>query len=95
MICGKLMNCNEELSEGGYVPYTDYLARLHALSAEKQSALFTLAALSFLSIHCILFALIEILLHHAFGCVLVVLGVAARMWFITKKANNNPKVKVN
>jgi hypothetical protein len=95
MICGKLMNCNEELNEDGYVPYTDYLLRLHAVAVEKQSTLFTLAALSFLSIHCILFALIEVLLHHAFGCVLVVLGVAAGKWFITKKANNNPKVKVN
>jgi hypothetical protein len=95
MICGKFMSCNEELKDDGYVPYANYLARIHAVSAEKQSALFTLAALSFLVIQCGLFAIIEVLLEHAFGCFLVVLGVAAGKWFITKKANSNPKVKLN
>jgi hypothetical protein len=95
MVCGKLMSCNEKLNEDGYVPYVNYLLRLLNIAVEKQSTLFTLAALSFMVVQCGLFALIEVLLQHAFGCVLVVLGIAARKWFITKKANSNPKFKVN
>jgi hypothetical protein len=95
MVCGKLMSCHEKLNEDGYVPYVNYLLRLLNIAVEKQSTLFTLAALSFMVVQCGLFALIEVLLQHAFGCVVVVLGVAAGKWFITKKADNNPKVKVN
>ena len=94
MVCGKLMSCNEDLNEDGYVPYTNCLARLHAVSAEKQSAFFTVTALSFLAIQCILFALIEVLIQHSFACMLVVIGVTVRKWINTKKANSNPKVKI-
>lgn len=97
MVCGRLMSCNEDLNEDGYVPYTNYLARLHAVSAEKQSALFTVAALSFLANQCILFALIEVFMQHAFAsCLLLVIGVTLRKWFHTKKekSNLNPKAKI-
>lgn len=91
MICGKFITCTEDLDDDGLVPYTSYLLSLKEVSEEKQSALFTAAALIFLAAQCILFALMELLLKTPITC--IVLGAAAGMWFFINKTKSS-KVKV-
>ena len=92
IVCGRLMSCDESLSEDGRVPFVNYVTGLNDMAVGKQSTFFDVAILSFLTIQSILFAFVEVLIQHSFAFMLIV-GVAAAKWPVTIKVKSYSKTK--
>ena len=68
-ICGRLMDCNETLSENGYNPYAQYLKKIHIVAKEKQSVILTICFLAILITQAASFFVLEIVFQNSVALV--------------------------
>jgi hypothetical protein len=86
IICGRFMMCTETLTEGGLVPFDQYLVNIHVATEAKQSVVFSVLVLLFLVTQTIVFSVLELLLENAIVIVLAIMCFVIGKWFVSKNS---------